>query len=361
MIRTEIYGFEAFEKLAATWPEIANLDPAATPFQTLEWQRTWFKHFGSGKKPLIWTAWSGHDLVALMPFVKVRSPWRALRPMGCGPSDYLQPIVRPGFEDAAAAALAEFLVDESRKRLVDVHQLRETLPLAAALAEIAPEAKAFEQATCLVLELPDTYEAYLKELGKSLRYDVKKLEKPPFTDSRARVTPVGASDAVAGVDFFFEAHKKRWSKRGLPGAFLGSKIRDFHREWAVLAAEREWLWMSRLELEGKPVGAIYAMRKGGTCFFYQSGFDPAHSAISPGTLLVASTIRRAIEEGLSQFDFLRGDEPYKRRWKPQSSYRNLRIMLGSDGVLPKLGERWNRAAFKLESKVRARFEGKGLR
>lgn len=303
----------------------------------------------------------GDDLVGLMPLVRVRSPWRALRPMGCGPSDYLQPMHRPEASEAVSSLLAEFLVDESKRRLVDVQQLRETLPLSGALASAAPHAPAIEQARCLVLDLPESYEAYLKELGKSLRYDVKKLDKPPFSDGRARIVEVTEVTAVAGIDFFLEAHKKRWSKRGLPGAFLGSRIRDFHREWAVRAAQNGWLWMSHLELEGTRIGAIYAMQAGRTCYFYQSGFDPTHSAISPGSLLVAHTIRRAIEDGLTQFDFLRGDEPYKRRWKPQSSFANLRILLGGKALLPKLGEKWNRTAFRLESKVRARFEGRGLK
>lgn len=361
MLRTEIYSAEKFDDLAKAWSRLAGNDPTSTPFQSAEWQRTWFRYFGSGKKSVLWTLWEGSDLVGLMPFVRVRSPWWALRPMGCGPSDYLQPIAEPDRSETVAQELAAYLAEQGRRRLVDVQQLRESTPLASALSRIAPESKALEQAQCLVLELPASYDLYLKDLGKSLRYDVKKLDKPPFTDGHARIVPVDESAAIGAVDFFFEAHKKRWSKRGLPGAFLGSKIRDFHREWAVLAAQKGWLWMSLLELDCNRIGAIYAMRMGSRCYFYQSGFDPAHAALSPGSLLVAHTIRRAIDEGLTHFDFLRGDEPYKRRWKPQTSYANLRILIGDKGVMPKMGKKWNQAAFRLESKVRARFEGRGLR
>ncbi len=345
-------------ELREPWRELADADPLATPFQSWEWQSLWFKHFGARKRPRVWTQWEGGQLIGLYPMVEVASPWRALRPMGCGPSDYLQPLARPGFERDVAEGTADFLRSEASNRLVDLQQLRETLPLAEALKR---EVRVFDQAMCLVLDLPASYDAYLKSLGKSLRYDVKRLEKSPFADGRAKIEPVGTENAAEGVDFFFEAHKKRWSKRGLPGAFMGSRIRDFHREWASVAAENGWLWMSLLTLDGVRIGAIYAMRFGKTCFFYQSGFDPAFSALSPGSLLVAQTIRRAIEEGLERFDFLRGDEPYKRRWKPQHAYANQRILMGSDSALAKLGAKWNERAFAVEAKVRARFEGRGLR
>ncbi|HEY4593430.1 MAG TPA: GNAT family N-acetyltransferase, partial [Thermoanaerobaculia bacterium] len=97
-----------------------------------------------------------------------------------------------------------------------------------------------------------------------------------------------------------------------------------------------------------------------TVYFYQSGFDPAHSALSPGTLLVAQAIRRAIEEGKTAFDFLRGDEPYKRRWKPQREYRTLRKIRAVAGIQGTFGARWNRMGSELKSKVRAHLKEKRL-
>jgi CelD/BcsL family acetyltransferase involved in cellulose biosynthesis len=362
VLRTEIVATADWpERLAGAWRELAQADPSATPFQSFEWQSSWFERFGAGKKPLIWTAYAGQDLAALFPLVEVRSPWRALRPMGIGPSDYLQPLSRTEHSAEAAGLLAEYLRDEAKARLVDLHQLREGQELTQRLGHELDWRGVSEQAACLVLDLPPSYDAYLRTLGKSLRYDVKRLEKPPFSDGQARIRPVEAGETGPAVDFFFEAHRKRWSKRGLPGAFLGRRIREFHQAWAQSAAERGWLWMSLLELEGRAIGSIYAMRFGKTCCFYQSGFDPAYASLSPGSLLVAHTIRRAIEEGLERFDFLRGDEPYKRRWKPQHTLKNLRIMMASDSALARLGMAWNRGGSRLEAKVRARFEGRGLR
>jgi CelD/BcsL family acetyltransferase involved in cellulose biosynthesis len=49
-------------------------------------------------------------------------------------------------------------------------------------------------------------------------------------------------------------------------------------------------------------------------YFYQSGREPTLERESVGEVLMAIMIRRAIERGYRRFDFLRGDEPYKRHW-----------------------------------------------
>ncbi|HEY0867109.1 MAG TPA: GNAT family N-acetyltransferase [Fimbriimonas sp.] len=340
--------------LQGPWRELFASAPSATPFQTYEWQSVWWRHYRAGKKPYVVAVEEGNDLVGLMPLARTAGPWRTLRPMGAGPSDYLHPLARKGYEAAVSEAVAGHLREAEAFDLLDLHQVRETQPFAA----VAP-GYPMEQAGCLLLDLPATYDAYLGMLGKSLRYDVRKLDKSLFKEGKAAVEPVGPGEIDLGMDILFEQHRLRWRKRGLPGAFLGRAIR-FHKEWAQGAATAGWLRLSILRFEGNPIGAIYAMAAHNTCFYYQAGFDPAHGSISPGTLLVATTIRRAIEDGIRHFDFMRGDEPYKRRWKPQHVLKNRRFVFARPGFRGELGRSWNLAGSKVENRIRQRLEGKGL-
>jgi len=342
------------EALSGPWRDLAQSVPSATPFQTWEWHQTWFKHYGRSKTPYIVAAYEGQDLVALYPLARKRHLWHVLRSSGSGPSDYLQPLIRPGYEEAAEQTFADHLLTGTKAGLVDLHQLRDDLTNLALAEEVE-----IEQGTCLVLDLPKTYDEYLATLGKSLRYDVRKLDKSLFKEGKATIEPVTMDNIGQGLDILFEQHKKRWRKRGLPGAFLG-RAQTFHHDWGRQAIQQGWLWLSILRYEGQPIGAIYAMTFGDSVFFYQAGFDPSHSAISPGTLLVAGTIRRAIEEGKAHFDFLRGDEPYKRRWKPQREHKNRRKIIATKGFRGEMGARWNLMGSRIESKIRARLEGKGL-
>lgn len=344
-------------QLRADWSALVDDSPEATPFQTFEWQSTWWKHYGRNKDPHIVLFHEGDTLVGLMPMARSTGPWRALRAMGGGPSDYLHPLARAGHEEAVSVALVAHLQDVEGIDLVDLHQVREDRALAPAL----PASYAMPQARCLVLDLPATYDAFLASLSKSLRYDVRRMDKPAFAAAGARIHTLEPDALDAGLDAFYETHRLRWRKRGLPGAFVGKRIQSFHRDWAALAGPKGWIWLSVLEVDGHVAGTLYAMRLGDTCYFYQAGFDPAHQSLSPGSVLVAHTVRRAIEAGVHHFDFLRGDEPYKRRWKPQHVYENVRYLQARTPLRGKVGVGWNEAGARVEGRIRERLEGKSLR
>ena len=88
----------------------------------------------------------------------------------------------------------------------------------------------------------------------------------------------------------------------------------------MLAADQ--LRMSWLELDGSPVAAEYHLAGPDATYAYQGGVDPRRLDEEPGRLSNMLTIRRAIEQGHRQFDFLRGDEPYKAHWRaiPRATY-----------------------------------------
>jgi CelD/BcsL family acetyltransferase involved in cellulose biosynthesis len=79
------------------------------------------------------------------------------------------------------------------------------------------------------------------------------------------------------------------------------------------------LRLHALRLDGAVIAALYALadrpgRGDRRVYFYLGGFDPDRAALSPGALLVGHAIEAAVREGAVAFDFLRGQEAYKRRW-----------------------------------------------
>jgi CelD/BcsL family acetyltransferase involved in cellulose biosynthesis len=340
--------------LVSQWRELLYDSVFATPFQTPAWTKSWWWHFGGKRKPYWLTVNEGDDLVGLYPLYKTASPWRTLRPIGTGQSDYLHPLARKGYQQSVFAALVSHFADIRDIDLIDLQQLRDGV--SPALGENEPDL----QAKCLVLDLPNSYDEYLAGLSKSLRFDCRRLSKEPFTSSQARIVDVEPTNTTGAIGSFFELHSRRWRSKWQPGAFATKRLRAFHTEVVASLAQDDHLRMSVLESEGVPAGVIYAMQVADSRFFYQCGFDPALKALSPGTLLVADSISKAIAEGCTKFDFMRGDEPYKRRWNPQHSFQNLRYILPLNSGLGTVGRAFNHAGSKIEEKVRARLEGRGL-
>jgi len=347
-------GGMVFDSISSDWDHLSQTSAYATPFQSRKWIQTWTNHFSSSRNLRTIVVREGDDLVALYPLTESFAPWSPIRPAGVGPSDYLGPLMIADSE-SLKDVLMDTLTELSKGHLVDLHQMPNDHPLASRFEPFSP----IDQATCLILDLPSSYTDYVAGLSKSLRYDVRRLEGKALKERGAMVEWISPESVDAFADQFFMLHRLRWKSRGLPGAFFGKGER-FQREWMRLAVQDGTLVMNRLVAEGKPVGCVYAMKSGKTCYFYQAGMDPEASSLSPGTILVAKMIERAIEEGCTTFDFMRGDEPYKRRWKPNRQRINSRILLPNQNVLGKAGLWWNGVAWRVELKVRHRLEGKSL-
>ncbi len=124
-------------------------------------------------------------------------------------------------------------------------------------------------------------------------------------------------------DQFFEIliklHQGRWQRRGMPGAFASPLFRAFHREIAAKLLAEGRATLTWLELDGSPLAAEYRLHGDGVMYAYQSGIDPDRLQIKPGELANMAAIKNAIERGQQGYDFLRGDEQYKARWRAQST------------------------------------------
>jgi CelD/BcsL family acetyltransferase involved in cellulose biosynthesis len=74
-----------------------------------------------------------------------------------------------------------------------------------------------------------------------------------------------------------------------------------------------------LRHEGSTIASLIAFWHGRSALYYQAGWDPDSplAALSPGAVLMARSIRDAVEHGLAYYEFLRGDEAYKSRWTKQ--------------------------------------------
>jgi CelD/BcsL family acetyltransferase involved in cellulose biosynthesis len=85
------------------------------------------------------------------------------------------------------------------------------------------------------------------------------------------------------------------------------------RELAAAALKRGWLRLWIEEVDGEPAAAYYGLRFAGSEFFFQSGRDPKFDRLSVGAVLLAHAVRNACDDGVGEFRFLAGDEPYKLR------------------------------------------------
>lgn len=88
----------------------------------------------------------------------------------------------------------------------------------------------------------------------------------------------------------------------------------FYSEVAEWAAERGWLRLGFVRLDGKPIAFAYGLEHGGVYWDLKVGFDPAHARFGPGVLLLEERIRHAFMSALERFEFLGAAERHKLDW-----------------------------------------------
>jgi len=102
--------------------------------------------------------------------------------------------------------------------------------------------------------------------------------------------------------------------KNLRGAFCDSSFTQFHKNLIPTFFNNNIVQLSFLKANDTRIAALYNFIYNDTCYYYQSGLEPAWAKFSPGTVLFSLSIREAIHNGIRVYDFLQGDESYKFNW-----------------------------------------------
>ena len=92
---------------------------------------------------------------------------------------------------------------------------------------------------------------------------------------------------------------------------MDATMATFFREVAEGFLASGGLRLAFLSTRGVDVASLFQFRTDGALLLYNSGYDPSLRAANPGLVLIARSIGQAVDEGCSEYDFLRGTERYK--------------------------------------------------
>lgn len=346
-----------FEGLREEWDSLLDRSASTSVFLTWEWLYTWWRHFGSGNtlRIAVMTEASG-TIVGIAPMCVYNRggalPLRVLSFLGIGgvSSEYLDLFAEKGREAEVAAAFFDFLKADSRSW--DYTVFSDLLDSSIVLGHIGHPLKEDGCLTdiraaqnCPYLPLPANGEEFLASLGKEVRATLKRRTRR-LAEMGVETRLVEREDEIEGaLASLFQLHQKRWTLRGLKGNFRQEKIRAFHAEASRRFLEKGRLRLYLLNMNGSAIASLYCFAFKGRVFYYQAGFDPEWGSKSPGTVLMGHGIQSSIAEGMTEFDFLRGLEPYKYRWTDKSRTTHNLI------AIPK-GKLKGMFSFKLDETLR---------
>jgi CelD/BcsL family acetyltransferase involved in cellulose biosynthesis len=331
-----VTGLDKFKALRNEWNHIAR-SPGHSIFQTWEWSWHWWNANRRGKKLWLLTARDDGALIGIAPLYLSSSylgiPIKTLALIGTNGADYLDFIIENRRPDVIAA-LNEFLLDAAGWDAIDLHQMPSD-DLASTMESRVRAAgyscQRMEHDPTYSLELPESWDDYLACLSKKFRSNVQYYGRRLARDYEVTFRLSEPEAVVDDMSTFLKLHRKRFVSKKKPGAYMSPKFRKFHTEVATALCESNCLRLYVMELNGIAIATLYGFSFNDTFYYYLGGFEPELGAMSVSTVLIAKAMEDAIAAGCKRFDFLRGHEPYKKKWLAGETH-NTRLIVGRPGA-----------------------------
>lgn len=337
---TEINRINQFLELRHDWNKVLERSRDNNVFLTWEYLSTYWKHFGKEKQLRILCAEDKNEIVAIAPLrqscynfanpfsYNVIEPlgYRGLAPEG---ADYTGLLLAER-EAECLQLFLNYLVGQSDWDFIYLMDTPGTSIIPDLLAKMSkniPLISELEKGViCPYISLPTSIDILMSKLSKNLRQNLRKymrrLEKDYRRVEFKKYDEFGSiKDAMT---IFFKLHQKRWKSKHMLGVFNTQKLRDFYIDVAKLFADNGWLALYFLTANDEPIAAEYSFVYNLKMYFCLGGFDPDYSQYSVGNLTHQKAMEKCILNKIKEYDFLKGDEPYKFRWTTKYR-RNLGI------------------------------------
>lgn len=309
-----------FDSLAQEWHELLSHAVTNHIFITPEFQKSWWGTLGEGELHILTFRTDEKELIGIAPLFLFtnESGQKQLNIIGCvNVSDYLDFIVH---QDHIATVYTSLLNK--------LKELAWEIGLFYSIPELSPTLSDFvtqlekekylvtktQQDVCPIIELPRNWEEYLVQIGKKQRHEIRrkweKLEREVPAEFEVIETPELLKEAVR--DFISLHQASSTEKKN----FWDDDHVKFFEQFATETANKGWLRLYFLKIRDKRVATMLGFEYQQKFFLYNSGFDAdEYRHLSVGNVLTAYTIKQAIERGNTHYDFLRGDEEYKFRFR----------------------------------------------
>jgi CelD/BcsL family acetyltransferase involved in cellulose biosynthesis len=154
-----------------------------------------------------------------------------------------------------------------------------------------------------------------RALSRNLRHDVQRRMRRLCEEGSVAIDVMGDGTDLAGLlDEGFGVEALSW--KGAQGTAIASdpRTRAFYEAVARWASARGWLRLAFLRVDGRAIAFQFDLEADRTYYSLKIGYDPAFDRYSPGKLLAFSMVARAVSTGLTTYELLGLDEPWKERW-----------------------------------------------
>lgn len=323
---------EGFERLQKSWQYLFDAAGRNSPFLSWEWMFTWWQNYRqklTQASLAVFCAYEDGELTAILPlFQHQKRNLKYIQFLGTEfeSSDYLDLICA---EENKADLLEQFINNSVVAKFIksaDIlifNNLKEESVLFNARNWLSKNLsdKVYERITsvCPYLPLPQSIDEVFKSLSRNMRSSLKRQRNKLAKNETIQIQLLqNRTEVEEGIRHLFYLHSLRFKQKNMATKFNYEKRGAFHEKMANVFLEKDWLQFYLIKDNENPIGALYFYRLAGAMMYMQGGFDPAYANLALGNQIILRAISDAIDSKMQTFDFMRGNEDYKKKWTDKS-------------------------------------------
>lgn len=341
-----VSDYDEFKGSKEEWGALLSRSGTSNIFLTYEWIDACIRHFLKGRGLLILKVLDADRLIGIAPLMIKRSrylgfPVKTVSFIGTLISDRMDFIV-DGDKRKIMGLVLDYLMHIEREwDFIDLREIPDDTGTMDAVKEwlrnrkgtniLGPSSKAFfvdfggQQAVALS-------QIFSKKFHKEYRQ-----AKNKGTDLDLKFERY-TNETIIGAERFFSEicaiEGNSWQGRARKGIFSKEDNKSFHGEIFDRFSKNRWIDLSILRLDGKPIAYKYDYLYRQRLYSYNQSFDEKYSHLSPGTMLMMWALKDSAEKGISEFDFLKGEEKWKAALT-QSFKVHDRIRISGNAFYPR--------------------------
>ncbi|MFJ9442640.1 GNAT family N-acetyltransferase [Kitasatospora sp. NPDC101235] len=323
---------DALDALAEEWDDLAARCRTATFFQASHWQRSWWRHYGRPGSLLVVLVRRDGRLVGAGAFVRRGGPLGGLTGLGGGLVDYTDVLLD---DECADRAAAEFAAALPLARPWQWLELREVHPEAAVqrvYEHWRGSRRRYQDSLCQYLPAVPMDQLLKRVPGKTAQRSRVKLRKIAEAGVKVRSTPV--AEVPQALDGLLRLHFLQWQARGITPEHRTERFARHLSESTTGLVAAGKAAVHQFHLDGRLVAVNLLLLCPSFGGLYMYGAHPAlRERLDIAGLLFSAALDETVGAGVPVLGLLRGQEPYKQRWRPDQ-LSNQRLLLGPAGAAP---------------------------
>lgn len=331
---TPVVTEKEISSLEADWNRLSETAELPNVFMTFGWFRAWNQRLAQEdrrRRPNVLVLRKDQEVMGISPFIlRMCSRFgfvvRKIEFVG-DQGDY-NDFVLGGDAAGQIGSVARYLAQTSDEwDLVELTDLRDAegqmprienaLSRANLLYRILPEKEG-----CPFLSINADASTLMKNLSGHVRGTLRKrMERASADGLRVRIIENPHHEPRL-LEKLIDLER---GKQSLWGPFIGRYPEVFRLLFDALGP-RGWFYVALLEQDDDPVAYQVGFCCGDKLWDYAKAFNRSFARYAPGTMLVQAVLDYGFSRGYDEYDFLRGEEPYKMVWST-GCHRRFRLLI----------------------------------